>query len=66
MLNLSQTEDDHINATWHNEDESPRDYCFLLPAGKQGQLRMQDQSDFLGILTCHLLESKKSVLSFGW
>ncbi len=48
MLNLSQTQDAKIIATWYYADEPPKDYTFTLLAGKQGRLHMQDESDFLG------------------
>ena len=48
LLNLSPDRDSSVTATWYYEDEPPRDYTFLLPAGRQGRLHMQDQSDFLG------------------
>jgi hypothetical protein len=48
LLNLSPEADAEVTATWYYEDEAPRDYSFVLPAGRQGRLHMQDQSDFLG------------------
>jgi len=48
MLNLSQKQDALITVTFFYEDETPQDYAFVLPAGKQGRLHMQDQTDFLG------------------
>jgi len=48
LLNLSQKNDASVKATFYYEDEPPKEYSFILPAGKQGRLHMQDQSDFIG------------------
>jgi hypothetical protein len=48
FLNLSAREDAHITATFFYEDEPPADFSFVLPAGRQGRLHMQQEADHLG------------------
>jgi len=48
MVNISQTEDAEITVTFYYEDEGPQDFSFVLPAGVQGRLHLQDEPDNLG------------------
>jgi hypothetical protein len=48
LVNLSETEDAEITATWYYIDEPPKDFTFTLPAGQQGRLHMQERPDHLG------------------
>lgn len=48
ILNLSQDKDAEVITTFFYEDETPKDFKFVLPAGRQGRLHLQDDSDNLG------------------
>jgi len=48
LVNLSSTQDAQVTATFFYEDEPPQDFTFVLPAGRQGRLHMQEQPDNLG------------------
>jgi hypothetical protein len=48
IVNLSQTQDAEVTTTFYYEDEPPRDFRFILPAGRQGRLHLQDDVDNLG------------------
>jgi len=48
ILNLDSSQDAVVTTTFYYEDEAPRDYQFILPAGKQGRLHLQDDVDNLG------------------
>lgn len=48
LVNLSSGRDAEVTATFFYEDESPKDFDFVLPAGRQGRLHMQEEPDNLG------------------
>jgi hypothetical protein len=48
LVNLSETQDAEVTATWYYVDEPPKDFGFTLPAGQQGRLHMQERPDHLG------------------
>jgi len=48
MVNLSPRRDAEVTTTFFYEDEPPKDFTFVLPAGRQGRLHMQEQPDNLG------------------
>ncbi len=50
MVNLSPKRDAEVTATFFYEDEPPKDFTFILPAGRQGRLHMQEQPDNLGTM----------------
>ncbi|MCJ7736202.1 MAG: hypothetical protein MUQ10_02665 [Anaerolineae bacterium] len=48
VLNISQTQDAEVTVTFFYEDEEPHDFSFVLSAGSQGRLHLQDEPDNLG------------------
>ena len=48
FVNLSKNHNAVITVTFYYADESPKDFTFTLPAGRQGRLHMQDRPDHLG------------------
>lgn len=48
LANLSPERDAEITATFFYEDEPPKDFTFVLPAGRQGRLHLQEEPDNLG------------------
>lgn len=48
FLNLSRKEDAQITTTFYYIDEPPAEFTFVLPAGRQGRLHMQQEADNLG------------------
>lgn len=48
LVNLSSKDDAKITATFFYQDEPPNDFSFVLPAGRQGRVHMQDEPDNLG------------------
>ncbi|TEU08936.1 MAG: hypothetical protein E3J25_11125 [Anaerolineales bacterium] len=48
LVNLSSKDDAKITATFFYQDEPPNDFSFVLPAGRQGRVHMQEEPDNLG------------------
>ena len=48
LVNLSAQRDARVTATFFYQDEPPKDFVFVLPAGRQGRLHMQEEPDNLG------------------
>jgi hypothetical protein len=48
FVNLSSSVDAEVTTTFYYEDEPPKSSGFILPAGQQGRLHMQEEPDNLG------------------
>src|SRR5262245_2163596 len=48
LVNLSSKREAQITGTFFYEDEPPQDFTFVLPAGRQGRVHLQEEPDNLG------------------
>jgi hypothetical protein len=48
LLNLSPKREAQVTGTFFYEDEPPQDFTFVLPAGRQGRVHLQEEPDNLG------------------
>lgn len=52
LVNLSNRRDAEVTATFFYEDEPPKDFTFVLPAGRQGRVHLHEEPDNLGTSNC--------------